>query len=177
MGQLPPNTHEVVPAPAPPPASALIFDSFGRRGQNFVWQLVPNLGKTEAGSLGRQDWMATSVGPQEMPAPFGIINGRAVFLERQIALAWVDAQTTDQDVRIDRFRAGWGHGTTGVAFRVVDAMNWGYLFADRPAPSTPTARNRCTWGASSTVYRRPTRSWCCPSPTGRGCGWSPRRTR
>jgi hypothetical protein len=131
VGQLPFNTHQIVPTPASPPARALVFDSFGRAGQNFVWQQVPTLGQTEGGSLGPQAWKAGIVGPPEVPAPFGIINGRAVYLERQIGLAWVDVHSTDQDVRIDRFRAGWGHGTTGIAFRVIDSKNWSFFFADQ----------------------------------------------
>jgi hypothetical protein len=131
VGQLPPNTHQIIPAPASPPVRALVFDSFGRAGQNFVWQQVPTFGQTEAGSLGPQMWKTGIVGPPEVPAPFGIVNGRAVYLERQIGAAWVDVHSTDHDVRVDRFRAGWGHGTTGIAFRVVDAKNWSFFFADQ----------------------------------------------
>lgn len=146
VGPLPPNAHETIPSADPPPADALIFDSFGRRSQTFVWQDVPTLGSTEAGSLGAQAWTIGTVGPAQVPAPFGILNGRAVFLERQVGVAWVNAGTSDQDIRLDRFHAGSGHGTTGIAFRVVDAKNWGYVFADQSTALSPEQNGQILLG-------------------------------
>jgi hypothetical protein len=133
------STRTPPPAPDKPPPQALVFDSFARPDQNFVWQAVPSLGKTESGSLGPLGWNTATIGVPMMAAPFGLITGRAVFLERQPGLAWVDAGTTDQDVRVQRVKIRWEYGTTGLAFRVVNARTWSYLFVDeeRGAPGTP----------------------------------------
>ena len=167
VGQLPVNTHEVIPVPAPPPAGALVFDSFGRRGQNFVWQQVPTLGQTEAGSLGPQPWTIGITGPPDMPAAFGIINGRAVYLEHGAGVAWVDVHSADQDIRIDRFHAGWGQGTTGIAFHVIDARNWGYLFADEMTGLTSSSPSLIYLGlivdgvqkGNAAILTPPTENW------------------
>ena len=75
--------------PPPEPGTSLVtpqvYDTFARANQNFFLQAVPSLGTTEAGSRGPLPWHAGTVGPPIMTAPFGIIAGRAVFLERQPA--------------------------------------------------------------------------------------------
>ncbi len=102
-----------------------------------------------------------------MPGAFGIINGRAVFLERQMGVAWVDVHSTDQDIRIDRFPAGSGHGTTGIAFRVADVKNWGYLYVDEISALTPDLPRIAylglvingTQGGNVTFLTPPTDNW------------------
>jgi hypothetical protein len=129
-------SHTPAPAPTAGPAGALIFDSFARPNQNFVLQSVPSLGMTESGSLGPLVWNVATIGAPIMAAPFGLMSGRAVFLERQPGLAWVDAGTTEQDVRVERLRIGLEYGTAGAAFRVVDAKNWSYAFVDQEQSAT-----------------------------------------
>lgn len=126
-GQLAPNPNEVIPAKPAPPAKALVFDSFNRRSQNFLWQQVPTLGQTEGGTLGPLDWQTGVTGAlatPRVPAPWGIINGRAVYLENQPGVAWVDVKTADQDVKLTRFT---NITPTGIAFRVQDRQNFWFL--------------------------------------------------
>ena len=139
-GQTAAVSRTTPPASDAPIDGALIFDSFARADQNFFWQRVPSLGKTESGSLGPLSWSTTTIGAPFMTAPFGLIKGRAVFLERQPGIAWVDARTTEQDVRVERVRLPTEYGgTAGLAFRVLNGQTWSYLFADQEqsAPGVP----------------------------------------
>jgi hypothetical protein len=133
------STRSPPPEPIKPPVQALVFDSFARIDQNFVWQAVPSLGKTESGSLSPLSWNTATIAAPTVTAPFGLITGRAVYLERQPGLAWVDARTINQDVRVQRIQIRWEYGTTGLAFRVVNARTWSYLFVDQEkiAPGVP----------------------------------------
>jgi hypothetical protein len=120
------NTGERVPPRSPSPAMSLAFDSFARPSQTFAFQTVPSIGSAEAGSIGARMWNVGSLGPPIMTSPFGILNGRAVFLERQPAVAWINCGAPDLDIRLTRFIGPGQVGTTGIAFRVVDSRNWWY---------------------------------------------------
>ena len=113
---------------APPvPASALVFDSFSRDDQTYAHSNAPSLGSTEAGSVGSLLWQSgLTQGQQQLGSLWGIFNGRAVILEGIPSVAWVDdpALPSDVDIRVDRRRGGAGNGETGIAFRVVDALNY-----------------------------------------------------
>lgn len=132
------NPHETValtsavPAAPATPAGAKIFDSFSRAEQLPTWldstieQL--SLGATEAGSLGPKVWQGSDIA-------WGIQQGRAI----QTAFGgvkWVQNDSADMDVRIDRRVVNGLHGT-GLAFRVQDASNFWYVNTIGPtsAPS------------------------------------------
>jgi hypothetical protein len=134
-GQLPPNPNEHIPSPSAAPAGALVFDSFGRRAQTFLWQQVPTLGKTEGGSLGPLDWKMGVVQPPNVPSAWGILNGRAVFLEQQAGIAWVETGISDQEVRIKRYTT---LNPTGLAFRVQDKLNFWFAFVTSQVSSDTT---------------------------------------
>jgi hypothetical protein len=132
------NTGERLPLRGSAPPRSLVFDSFARASQTFVFQLSPSLGFTEAGTLGARAWNTGSFNRPIVSSSFGILNGRAVFLERQPAIAWVDCGTADQDIRLARLTGPGQVGTTGIAFRVINTINWWYaIFVGEP-PGFPS---------------------------------------
>ena len=118
-----------VPAPAPVPDAALVFDSFSRPNSTYLFGAMGGLGSTEAGVEGPKLWQ-TSQEPSGLK-PFGILNGRGVLLTNRRTLAWVDTHslTGNLEISVERHVGGfYGSGyDTGLSFRVVDSQN--YFFA------------------------------------------------
>jgi hypothetical protein len=113
-------------SPTPPPASALIFDSFSRANSTYALG-KGGLGSTEGGKTGPQLWRALKTNGLEL---FGILNGRVVVLANETAVAWIPtgSATGNVDIRVERRAGEWGSGyDTGIAFRVLDEQN--YFFA------------------------------------------------
>jgi hypothetical protein len=135
-------TGPVVPdgkidAPAPVPASAIIFDSFSRRTSTYAFNSRGGLGSTEGGSAGIKEWKtggtggdATTVNAHEF---FGIINGRAVVLSDTGygCLAWVETGSTTGYLftGVSKDPGSYKSGIdTGISFRVADASNYFFAF-------------------------------------------------
>ena len=139
----PGQTPAPSPTPAAAPTGALVFDSFSRRNSTYILGGNGGLGSTEAGSRGALAWQTAL--DQSKPQPFGILNGRAVLLASDAAVAWVSAGVgkTDLDVRVDRRpRTNETGQNTGLSFRVADASNYFFAYTseggDRSAPKTLT---------------------------------------
>jgi hypothetical protein len=111
-------------SPAPVPAGCLAFDSFGRADQTMATYVNTGLGKTEAGTLGPQDWRIGARKPHVVLNDFGLLGGAAVCLSPIACVAWVLLRTPAQDVRVSRSRIPSNPGETGLAFRVADADNY-----------------------------------------------------
>lgn len=119
-----PGQQVGVPSPAVVPFGAIAFDSFSRANSTYVLGNKGGLGVTE--SVGVQQWQMTENAAHFKS--FGILNGRGVVLADETALAWVNLNTSNLDVRVNRRAGRWGSGTnTGLSFRVADAGN--YFFA------------------------------------------------
>jgi hypothetical protein len=115
-----------LPNPAAVPSGALAFDSFSRANSTYVLGLKGGLGVTEGGLAGVQQWQMLENDAHFKP--FGILNGRGVVLADDTAVAWLNLNSSNLDVRVNRKVGRWGSGTnTGLSFRVVDANN--YFFA------------------------------------------------
>ncbi len=128
-----------VPALPPVPVAARIFDSFSRANSTYLFYSQGGLGATEGGTEGPQTWHS-ALNPSG-PQSFGILNGRAVLLANEPALAWVSnaARGGNLDVRVDRRSGSWGSGLdTGLSFRVVDAGSFFYAYTrEGSEPSAP----------------------------------------
>jgi hypothetical protein len=123
----PVNQSAPVQSPAPPPTDALIFDSFSRANSTYAMG-KGGLGETEGGRQGHQRWRALQTSGRER---FGILNGRAVVLANEAALAWVPtgSGTGNVDIQVQRRVGEWGSGyDTGLAFRVVDEENFFFAY-------------------------------------------------
>jgi hypothetical protein len=121
---------ETIPSPAAVPGSALAFDSFGRRNQTFAFQLTPDLGSTEGGSLGALAWQYGNPASASPGPLWGILQGRAVQLSSALAaIAYVPLVTANQDIRVNRSKSSPSVPETGIAFRVQDRQNywWAYM--------------------------------------------------
>lgn len=127
-----PLPAESIPSPASVPPGAKAYDSFGRRNQTFAFQDVPSLGSTEGGSLGVLPWSVgiPSTQTATQTAPFGILGGKAVYLELPPGSAWVETGSATQDIRATREAPANGtDGHCGVSFRQTDASNYWAAFA------------------------------------------------
>jgi hypothetical protein len=129
-----------VDKPAKAPTGALVFDSFSRVNSTYALGGTGGLGSTESGTTaGALTWIiGTAAGT---PQPFGILNGRGVFLAARKAITWIDAGAGNNnlDLRVDRRARPWGSGQdTGISFRVVGTDN--YFFAYTVENADPTAR-------------------------------------
>ena len=153
--------EETIPSPAAVPAGALVFDSFGRRNQTSAFQYPPSLGSTEGGSAGVKVW-STGIKTgytAARPGIWGILGGKAVYLEIAPGVAWVETGTANQDVRITRSISAFDNKETGIAFSVVDKDNhWqacfgtplggirvGYWTAGAFTPIVTTNPGSTTW--------------------------------
>jgi hypothetical protein len=117
-----------VASPAPVPAGARVFDSFGRVNSTYLFGAKGGLGSTEGGSAGPQNWQVGQDSLQRKP--FGILNGLVVLLGNDTSLARVPTGSANGNlnVRIDRRPGTWGSGiSTGLSFRV--ASDQSYFFA------------------------------------------------
>jgi hypothetical protein len=135
----------LVPALPPVPGAARIFDSFSRANSTYLFYSQGGLGATEGGTQGQQTWQ-TAHSPSG-PQPFGILNGRAVLLANEPAVAWVSnaAREGNLDVRVDRRNGLWGSGLdTGLSFRVVNAGS--FFFAYTTEGSDPSAPRKLIVG-------------------------------
>ena len=124
----PVNNSATIVAGTSTPAGALIFDSFSRANSTYTFG-QGGLGTTEGGSAGAQKWQLsqTTTGLK----PFGILNGRAVVLTNEMALAWVltGSSTGNLDIQVSRHVGRWGSGLdTGIAFRVHDSQNFFFAY-------------------------------------------------
>ena len=119
------------------PFGAKIYDSFQRANQTFAFQTHPTLGSTEGGSLGLITWNAIGPpGTSPNSCYWGLLGGKVVALGIGVAVAWVNNNSADMDVRITRFVSESGsqgtdgytrsNGSVGLAFRVQDASNYWY---------------------------------------------------
>ena len=136
----PVNNSAPVAAVPLPPSKTLIFDSFSRANSTYTLGRG-GLGSTEAGSQGPQPWQTskTSTGLE----PFGILNGRAVLLANEMALAWIrtGSSSGNLDIQVSRHAGTWGSGfDTGIAFRVSDSQN--FFFAYTSGGENDPARSR-----------------------------------
>jgi hypothetical protein len=128
-----------VDKPEKAPAGALVFDSFSRPNSTYALGGVGGLGSTESGTAGALNWRTGAA--SGTPQPFGILNGRGVFLGVGRAITWIDAGTGNNnlDIRVDRRPRAWGSGQdTGISFRVLDAEN--YFFAYTVESADPSLR-------------------------------------
>ena len=119
------------PSPAPVPAGARVFDSFGRGNSTYLFGAKGGLGLTEGGAAGRPAWITNQDSSQQKP--FGILNGVAVLLGNDTCLGWVPTGSTtgNLEVRIDRRPGTWGSGiSTGLGFRVVNNQNYFFVYAN-----------------------------------------------
>ena len=122
------------------PVAARVFDSFSRNNSTFILGGKGGLGSTETGSEGPLIWKMNA--DPAYPQPFGILNGHAVLLMNDPALAWVSlsAGSGNLDVRVDRTLGTYMTGAnTGVTFRVVDQYNYFFAYTsnNESAPSAP----------------------------------------
>lgn len=116
-----------VDTPAAVPQNALVFDSFSRANSTYALGGTGGLGSTEGGTDGPLAWRTGVAGAA--PQPFGILNGRAVPLANNTALAWVDAGNRDLDISVSRRPGLYEAGqNTGLSFRVADASNYFYAY-------------------------------------------------
>ncbi len=136
-------------APLAAPSGALIFDSLNRPDSTFAFEGSPTLGSTESGSLGPRAWQynapVVSDGKGDGAFRWGVFKGRAVALGGPgFQVAFVDAATANQDVRVDRrgYPAAYSDGRTGLSFRVQDGDNFWYAASDGTRPDQQTIR----WG-------------------------------
>jgi len=119
------------PSPAPVPAGARVFDSFGRGNSTYLFGANGGLGLTEGGAAGQPAWITSQNSSQQKP--FGILNGVAVLLGNDACLSWVPTGSTtgNLEVRIDRRPGTWGSGiSTGLGFRVVNNQNYFFVYAN-----------------------------------------------
>ncbi|HEY0406029.1 MAG TPA: carboxypeptidase regulatory-like domain-containing protein [Pyrinomonadaceae bacterium] len=128
-----------VPTPLPVPGAARVFDSFSRQNSIYLFNGKGGLGTSEGGSVGAQAWQTGR--DAASPQPFGILNGRAVLLGNEPAIAWIQnaAATGNLDARVDRHPGLWGNGLdTGLSFRVVDNRNFFFAYTSESsnAPNT-----------------------------------------
>jgi hypothetical protein len=119
------------PVSKPPatPADARVFDSFSRNNSTYILGGKGGLGSTEGGSAGPLAWQTNTVA--SAPQPFGILDGHAVLLANDTALAWVStgASSADLDVRVERTLGAYGSGgNTGLSFRVMDQNNFFFAY-------------------------------------------------
>lgn len=127
------------PTPPPTPTDALVFDSFSRRNSTYAFDGTGGMGSTEGGSAGPQQWQYD--GQAGQPAPFGILNARAVMLSNEAHAAWVSTgdSTVNLDVRVNRQstfrRAGI---STGLVFRFQDTNNFFFAYTTGATASTQT---------------------------------------
>lgn len=128
-------------ASPPVPARARVFDSFSRANSTYLFNSTGGLGLTEAGTARPQAWQ-TGLASQQ-PQPFGILNGSAVLLANERAVAWVatGASEGNLDVRVNRHPGLWGSGLdTGLSFRVVDNRNFFFAYTSE-SNTTPGRQN------------------------------------
>src|SRR6185436_13438311 len=119
------------PSPAPVPAGARVFDSFGRGNSTYMFGAKGGLGLTEGGTAGPLAWITSQNSSQQKP--FGILNGVAVILGDGTYLGWVPTGSTTQNlgVRVDRRPGNWGSGiSTGLGFRVLNDQNYFFAYAN-----------------------------------------------
>jgi Concanavalin A-like lectin/glucanases superfamily/Carboxypeptidase regulatory-like domain len=130
----------LVDNPAPVPNGATVFDSFARANSTYIFNGQGGLGTTEGGTAGPQVWQTNQ--PSAQPQPFGILNGRAVLLANDVALAWVatGTDTGSRDIRVDRHAGLYGSGLdTGLSFRVLDSNNFCFAYTAESS-ATPGAQ-------------------------------------
>ncbi|MDX6694186.1 MAG: hypothetical protein QOF02_1789 [Blastocatellia bacterium] len=128
-----------VPAPPPVPGGARVFDSFSRPNSLYLFNGKGGLGSIEGGTQAPQAWQTGK--DAASPQPFGILNGRAVLLANEPAIAWIQhgAAGGNFEARVDRHPGVSGTGLdTGLSFRVVDPRNFffAYTSASATAPNT-----------------------------------------
>lgn len=139
-------TRTVANAPATP-VGAKVFDSFQRANSLLVWG-SPQLGTTEAGSLGALAWQYSS------GDLWGILDGWAVFQGAGAGMAWVLSNSPNMEVRVDR-RQLEGLSNTGLVFRLVDSSNYLYVYTSG-ALTAATVTARKVVGGSDSALGSPT---------------------
>ncbi len=132
-----------VPTPPATPPGAKIFDSYSRANLSLAFGQNGGLGSTETGSLGSLPYTlevwGNYGGGVGVLGRAGIQNGRAVNLDRFPWIAWMNNDSSNMDVRVDRAKGNYNYGkNTGIAFRVLDHKN--FLFV-------------ATWGNTARYLR------------------------
>lgn len=134
------------------PVGAKIFDSFSRHDQEFAHLDVPDFGSIEYSSFGAvQRWKSdyssgnvnsvptpynpsagVTVGGEVQKAAVGIFNRSAVPLDLWPTIAWVNNNSADMTVKVNRrgTLATSSDGCVAVAFRVVDEGHfWSFMYS------------------------------------------------
>ena len=135
-------TRTVGNAPATP-VGAKVFDSFQRANSLLVWG-SPQLGTTEAGSLGALAWQYSS------GDLWGILDGWAVFQGAGAGMAWVLSNSPNMEVRVDR-RQLEGLHNTGLVARLVDANNYLYVYTSGTLAGTTVTARKVVGGVDSAL--------------------------
>ncbi len=136
----PVNNSAPVSAAPPAPADAVVFDSFSRANSTYTLQ-IGGLSSTEGGSAGPQIWHTNQIATGRKP--FGILNGRAVVLANEMAVAWAETGSPSGNLRVQvsRRAGSWGSGyDTGLSFRVMDARNFFFAFTNGSENDPASAR-------------------------------------
>jgi hypothetical protein len=144
------------------PGGARVFDSFQRDDSIPAWTASPSLGSTEGGSLGVLAWQYSGYdqASYKWPNGWGIFNGRAVRLQGQPGIAYVDNGSATQDVRVTRRKGTWSTGEVGIALRVGDGFN-NHIYVTYLVDSNVVTAGRYTAGAQTGYWNAtpPNTTW------------------
>jgi hypothetical protein len=149
----PVNNSAPISSAPPAPSQAIVFDSFSRANSTYTLQ-NGGLASTEGGSAGPLIWQTNEI--RTGRKPFGILNGRAVVLANERAVAWVQAGSSSGRLNVEASRkpGSWGSGyDTGLAFRVIDARNFFFAFTTG-GENDPASARKLTVGYYADGVRR-----------------------